>query len=66
MHGFVYNPALAKLVALQMIDEQLQQSRRSRKTRTFRARLAVRRTRAAAPVKSQRLTPTVKLAGEGS
>ena len=66
MHGFVYNPAIAKLVALQMIDEQLQQSRRSRKTRTFRARLAVRRTRSAAPVKGQRVAPTVKLAGEGS
>jgi len=63
MHGFVNNPALAKLVALQMIDEQLQQSRRSRQTRTFRARLAARRTsRSTAPAPSRRVSPTGKLA----
>jgi len=63
MHGFVNNPALAKLVALQMIDEQLQQSRRSRQNRTFRARLAVRRTsRSTAPAQSRRMSASGKLA----
>jgi len=41
MHGFIASPALAKLVALQMVDEQLQGKPRrpSRRTRTpFRAR----------------------------
>jgi glycine/D-amino acid oxidase-like deaminating enzyme len=28
MHGFINSPALAKLVALQMVDEQLQQDKR--------------------------------------
>jgi len=30
MHGFINSPALAKLVALQMVDEQLETSRRAR------------------------------------
>ena len=67
MHGFINSPALAKLVALQMVDEELQRnpSRPSRRTRTpFRARLAARRTaHAAAPV--PRAKPTGKLVEEG-
>ncbi len=67
MHGFINSPALAKLVALQMVDEELQRnpSRPSRRTRTpFRARLAARRTaHAAAP--APRRAPTGKLVEEG-
>jgi glycine/D-amino acid oxidase-like deaminating enzyme len=67
MHGFINSPALAKLVALQMVDEELQRnpSRPSRRTRTpFRARLAARRTaHAAAP--APRVKPTGKLVEEG-
>jgi hypothetical protein len=67
MHGFINSPALAKLVALQMVDEELQRNSRrtSRRTRTpFRARLAARRTaHAAAP--TVRAKPTGKLVEEG-
>jgi hypothetical protein len=62
MHGFINSPALAKLVALQMVDEQLQQSKRQRprKVRTaLRARLQSRRTAPSAvtPAKGQRRSP---------
>jgi hypothetical protein len=51
MHGFINSPALAQLVALQMVDEEHQKNQRRRKAHTsFRTRLAVRRSaRAAAP-----------------
>jgi hypothetical protein len=63
MHGFVCNPALARLVALQMVDEELQKSRRSRRSRTFRARLAGRLSSpSAARAGSQRVRPSGKLA----
>ena len=69
MHGFIASPALAKLVALQMVDEQLQGNARrpSRRTRTpFRARLAARRTaHTAARAVTPRATPTGKLVEEG-
>ncbi len=69
MHGFIASPALAKLVALQMVDEQLQGKPRrpSRRPRNpFRARLAARRTaHAAAPAVTPRATPTGKLVEEG-
>jgi hypothetical protein len=63
MHGFINSPALAKLVALQMVDEQVQDSkrRRPRKVRTpLRARLQSRRTTPStvAPAKGHSLTPT--------
>lgn len=63
MHGFINSPALARLVALEMVDEQLQ-SKRGRRVRTpLRARLSARRTtRTAAPAKGQRVAPTGKLA----
>jgi hypothetical protein len=65
MHGFINSPALAKLVALQMIDEQLQ-STRGRKPRTsLRSRLAARRTaRSAAPAQPRRVNATGQLAAE--
>jgi hypothetical protein len=68
MHGFINSPALAKLVAMQMVDEQLQQTRRPRKARTsLRTRFLVRRTSSssATPVKGQRVRPTGTLAEEG-
>jgi hypothetical protein len=64
MHGFINSPALARLVALQMVDEELQRSPRrpSRRTRTpFRDRLAARRT-AHAPAATA--TPRVRLTGK--
>jgi hypothetical protein len=65
MHGFINSPALAKLVALQMVDEELQ-GRRGRKTRTpLRARLAARRTaRGTARVQSPRVSPQTSLVEE--
>jgi hypothetical protein len=33
MHGFINSPALAKLVAPRMVDEQLQQDKRRRHLR---------------------------------
>lgn len=57
MHGFINSPALAKLVALQMVDEELQPHRRRRTggRLSLRARLVARRTTAAtAPARSQR------------
>ena len=39
MHGFINSPALAKLVALQMVDEELQRNP-SRPSRATRAPLA--------------------------
>jgi hypothetical protein len=62
MHGFVNSPALAKLIALQMIGEERQSSRPPR--RSIRARLAARRTaRAAAttPAKTTRVTASSTL-----
>ena len=68
MHGFINSPALAKLVALQMVDEELQKNQRRRKAHTsFRTRLAVRRSAraAAAPaVKDQRRSASGRLAEE--
>jgi hypothetical protein len=67
MHGFINSPALAKLVALQMVEEELQKNRRRRKAHaSFRTRLAVRRSaRAAAPaVKGQRRSASGRLAEE--
>jgi hypothetical protein len=62
MHGFINSPALAKLVALEMVDEGLQPSRRRRRGRvSLRARLVARRTSAAAtPAKTQRQSSTGK------
>lgn len=61
MPGFINSPSLAKLVALQMADENLR-SKRGRTNRTsLRARLGVRRTARSATVKSQRVSPTGKL-----
>jgi hypothetical protein len=45
-----------------MLEEQRREQRRGRKTRTFRARLAVRRTRATAPAPRQVLRPSGTLA----
>jgi len=67
MHGFINSPALAKLVALQMIDEQIQPSPRKRpSTRTFatlRARLQERRTArsSAKPVTEARVSTSGRL-----
>ena len=49
MPGFISNPALARLVALQMVDEQVNRSRRARPVRPSRAeRRALRASRRAA------------------
>jgi hypothetical protein len=37
MHGFINSPALAKLVALQMVEEDVARSRHVRKPRPSRA-----------------------------
>ncbi len=62
MHGFINSPALAKLIALQMVDEELQPSRRRRRGRvSLRAHLVARRTSAAATApKTQRQNATGK------
>jgi hypothetical protein len=65
MHGFINSPALAKLVALQMVDEEIARSgRRRRQTRrlNLRARVLARRTArssaAPAPSPAPRVQPT--------
>lgn len=68
MNGFITSPGLAKLVALQMIDEQIESNKRTRprKARTpLRTRLLVRRTatRSPSPAGARRVSPTAKLAG---
>ena len=66
MHGFINSPALAKLVALQMIEEQVQESRRRRPSRrSFRARLLARRPAPRSTDTGSRIRPTGQLA-EGS
>jgi len=70
MHGFINSPALSKLVALQMVDEQIQTNNpeRPRKARTsLRTRLLSRRTapRAASPAPGPRMSPTGQLVQEG-
>ena len=62
MHGFINSPALAKLVALQMVDKELQPNRRRRRGRvSLRARLGARRTSAAtAPAKGRRTSVSGK------
>ena len=43
MHGFINSPAMAKLVALSMVEEEFARSRRARNARPSRAeRRAVR------------------------
>jgi hypothetical protein len=37
MHAFIASPAMAKLVALSMVEEEIAQSRRARKDRRARA-----------------------------
>jgi|tagenome__1003787_1003787.scaffolds.fasta_scaffold20612299_2 hypothetical protein len=65
MHGFINSPALAKLVALQMVDEEVNGRRRSTTHRPLRARLAVRRTvRGGARAQAPRVSATGKLAEE--
>ena len=63
MHGFINSPALAKLVALQMIDEEVQRERGRKPRTSLRERLVARRTsRSTAPAQSHRLNPSGKLA----
>ena len=50
MHGFVNSPALAKLIALQMIDEEINRNRRPRRKRTSRQGLRWLRRSSARPV----------------
>ena len=66
MHGFINGPALAKLVALQVVDEELQRKTRRRKGRvSLRARLGARRTSTStAPAAGRRMPATGKLAEE--
>jgi hypothetical protein len=67
MNGFINSPALAKLVALQMVDDQVQQNRRTRPVKaprtTLRARLLSRRTERVpeTPAKGQRVSQARKL-----
>jgi hypothetical protein len=58
MHGFINSPALAKLVALSMVEEEFARSRRTRKSGPSRAeRRALRAApRAAKGVDSARLS----------
>lgn len=64
MHGFIASPALAKLVALQMVDEELQRSHRRRPARrSLRARLLTRRT-STATVPRPRVSAQTSLAEE--
>jgi hypothetical protein len=70
MNGFINSPALAKLVALQMVDEQVQRSQRTRPRKAPRpsllSRVLSRRpaSGSATPVKGQRVSPSGKLAEE--
>jgi hypothetical protein len=66
MHGFINSPALAKLVALQMVDEQLQKNPRQRPRKAartpLRARLLARRAASRPATLAQgRVSPTGKL-----
>jgi hypothetical protein len=66
MHGFINSPALAKLVALQMVDEQLQKNQRQRPRKAartpLRARLLARRAASRPATLAQgRVSPTGKL-----
>jgi hypothetical protein len=75
LNGFINSPALAKLIALQLVDEQIQRSRQSRPHTTsrvslparLRARLLARRTtrRAATPAPGARAASSGKLVEEG-
>ena len=59
MHGFINSPALSKLVALQMVDDQLQEKKRKqpRKTPTsFRGLFLTRRSNSARS--TARVVPT--------
>jgi hypothetical protein len=62
MHDFINSPALAKLVAIQIVDEEIQRSRRRPRTNR-KPRLSVRRTsrRTTAP-RAPRVQPTAALA----
>jgi hypothetical protein len=66
VHGFIASPALAKLVALQMVDEELQKSkRRGRARASVRTRLLARRTSSAqAPAPRRRVSASSQLAEE--
>lgn len=66
MHGFINSPALAKLVALQMVDEELQRSKSRRPARrSVRARLLARRTSTTTARASRpRVSPSSTLAEE--
>ena len=66
MHAPINNAALAKFVALQMLDEALEQDRSPRRSRGLRARVFSRRTRSADAVERWRPSPTGRLAEEGS
>jgi hypothetical protein len=55
MPGFINSPALAKLVALQMLDEERHTQRRKPRT-PLRARLSTRRT-STAPAEPRRVRP---------
>jgi hypothetical protein len=59
MHAFINSPAMAKLVALQMVEEEVARSRRARKARPSRAeRRALRASATAAKtLHSGRLAP---------
>ena len=67
MHGFINSPALAKLVALQMVDEQIQRNGRTRPRKAartpLRARLMARRTArtSAKAAQGPRVSPSGKL-----
>jgi hypothetical protein len=66
MHGFIASPALAKLVALQMVDEELHKTRRRGRARvSVRSRLLARRTSdAKAPAPRQRVSASGQLVEE--
>jgi hypothetical protein len=65
MHGFINSPALAKLIALQSIDEEINRGRRRRRTKRI-PRLVVRRTsRQTARPATPRVKPTGVLAEDG-
>jgi hypothetical protein len=61
MHGFINSPALAKLVALQLVDEQVQQGQRGRPRKARRLSLRTRLTSRRTPRRASRPVPTGQL-----